>query len=150
MTLHLSAIHPAVMARAALHGLCQRIPDGAAIERTDKEGRIIPDAERDAEKFRRMAALVAHYESGAPEWGLRGDGAGAEAGITERALGDVFGERYAAVVAKLTADGTRDEKQARALMVKTAEVQQRLGELRAERAKAGGVSADELLSGLGE
>jgi hypothetical protein len=60
--------------RAEFAGWNQRVPDAAAVERSDRKGRILPEAEHRAEKARRMRRLVAHYMSGSPEWNLTSRG----------------------------------------------------------------------------
>lgn len=74
--LDLNKVHEANMRRAAIHGWNQRIPDAAAIGVTDKDGNVIPKAERNRIKYERMNELCAHYESGTEEWNRRASGEG--------------------------------------------------------------------------
>lgn len=65
-------VHEDNQRRACAVGFAQvRITDAAAIGRADKDGRIIPEAERTEMKWARMMRLVEHYESGTAEWNLR-------------------------------------------------------------------------------
>jgi hypothetical protein len=74
----LTKVSPENHGRALLHGWNQRIPDAAAIGRTDEDGNHIPEAERTRIKAERMNDLCIHYESGTEEWSRRkeGDGTG--------------------------------------------------------------------------
>ena len=67
---------------AALHGFVQRISDAAAMSRDPKTGKPATPQE----KYDAMAALVAHYESGTPEWSRVRAGDGSPKGQTLRAL----------------------------------------------------------------
>jgi len=60
-------------AYATLHGWKQRIADKMAVGVDADTGRRIPDAE----KLAIVQPLVAHYESGSPEWELRVSGGAA-------------------------------------------------------------------------
>jgi hypothetical protein len=94
LTLHMDKVHADNVRRAAFVGFAQvRIVDAAAVGLSDQDGKIIPAGIRDKMKFDRMAALIAHYESGTPEWSrVRGDGA-AETGVLFRALCIVYPNR---------------------------------------------------------
>lgn len=71
-TFDLTRVHADNLARAVAVGFAQvRIIDAAAVGRADKEGRLIPEAERLQMKWDRMCRLIEHYESGSPEWNLR-------------------------------------------------------------------------------
>lgn len=58
--------------QAERHGWIQRIVDSAAIGRTDKEGVIIPEAERTQAKFDGILEMIQHYESGGESWNRSG------------------------------------------------------------------------------
>lgn len=94
--LDLNKVHEANMRRAAIHGWNQRIPDAAAIGTTDKDGVVIPKAERTRIKFERMNELCRHYESGTEEWSRKGDGSATGGGrsITLEAIARVKGWDY--------------------------------------------------------
>lgn len=77
VALDLNKVHADNLARAAIHGFNQRIPDSAAIGTADVGGKPIPKAERTRIKFERMNDLCRHYESGTAEWSRKGDGLGA-------------------------------------------------------------------------
>lgn len=71
-TFDLRSVHPDNLARAVAVGFAQvRIVDAAAVGRADKDGNIIPEAERLEMKWERMLRLIEHYESGSPEWNLK-------------------------------------------------------------------------------
>lgn len=82
IVLHLDKVHPDNIRRAGFVGMAQtRIVDAAAIGRTDDKGNIIPEADRIATKHARMLKLVEHYESGSPEWNVKGEGGFAPSGL---------------------------------------------------------------------
>ncbi len=76
IVLDLNKVAKINIARAAVHGFGQRIPDSAAIGLTDDDGAIIPKADRLKMKFDRMKALVEFYETGTEEWSRKGGGNG--------------------------------------------------------------------------
>lgn len=86
LTLHLDRIHADNRAYAEVHGWGQRIPDGAALARDTKTGK--PATPR--EKYDAMARLVAHYESGTPDWSMVREGVG-DTSLTIRAIAEVSG-----------------------------------------------------------
>lgn len=74
LTLDMNKVHPDNQRRASFVGMAQtRIVDRAAVGRADAKGNIIPEATRQALKHERMASLIAHYESGSPDWSVRGE-----------------------------------------------------------------------------
>jgi hypothetical protein len=93
--LNLTAVHAANKERAIIHGMIQRIGDGGAVERMDKAtGTIRTDAEMDAIKRARLEALIAHYNSGTPDWNLvrSNTGGGVDtSGLTIEAISRVYG-----------------------------------------------------------
>lgn len=97
LVLHMDKLHPAIIAQAALVGMAQvRIVDAAAVSRTDKEGRIVPEDIRLAMKHERMAALIAHYETGTDQWSQRASGGGAPStALTVEAIARVKACDYA-------------------------------------------------------
>lgn len=62
--------------RAELHGWHARINDTAAIGVADKDGKIIPAAERARMKAERMNELCRFYESGTEDWSRVSEGGG--------------------------------------------------------------------------
>jgi len=69
LVLEMGKLHEDIIKRAACVGMAQvRIVDAAAVGKADKDGNIIPEAERNAMKFARMKALVDHYNSGTATW----------------------------------------------------------------------------------
>lgn len=64
ITLDMGKLNEAVLKRAAIHGLKQRISDAAAIPCDPETGKPASPAD----KYAAMEALVAHYNSGAGEW----------------------------------------------------------------------------------
>jgi hypothetical protein len=84
--LELGKMSASNLAYAALHGMKQRCKDGAALQTTDD---YVPTAQ---DKFYGICDLVAHYNSGATEWSVRGDGAAvARVGNTLQAFANVYG-----------------------------------------------------------
>lgn len=78
ITMDTNLVSEKVRRRAALVGFGQtRIADAAAVSRTDKDGRIVPETERLRRKHENMLRLVAHYESGTEDWDLPRVGGGA-------------------------------------------------------------------------
>lgn len=82
LTLDVSKVNAENVQRASVHGFIQRVSDGAAMSRDPKTGK--PATPED--KAARMAAIIAHYESGAAEWSMRGQGTGETGGLLYRAL----------------------------------------------------------------
>ena len=108
-TVNMGALHADVLARAAVHGLIQRISDKAALGFNKEAGRYATPGE----KFEAMKALADHYGTGSAEWSPgRAAGVRDEGGVTLRAIanvkfaGDVERAR-AAVQARATANGTK-------------------------------------------
>lgn len=58
--------------RAEVHGWIQRIVDTAAIGVTDKDGNVIPRADRNRMKYHSMNEVITHYEGGGEEWSRKG------------------------------------------------------------------------------
>lgn len=64
ITLDMTKLNEAILTRAAIHGLKQRISDAAAIPCDPETGKPASPAD----KFVAMEALVNHYNSGSSEW----------------------------------------------------------------------------------
>ena len=83
LTLNFGLLNSAIIQRAAMHGMIQRISDAAAISRDPETGE--PATAQD--KFDAMQRLVAHYESGTSEWSRRAaPGEGNKGGLLFKAL----------------------------------------------------------------
>lgn len=83
MVLNVGKLNSAIIQKAAMHGLVQRISDAAAISRNPDTGAPATPQE----KFDAMSKLVAHYESGTSEWTrVRAAGEGQSGGLLFRAL----------------------------------------------------------------
>ncbi len=84
--LNLESVAEANRKRAELHGWHARISDTAAIGMADKEGNIIPKAERARIKSERMNELCRFYESGAEDWSRVSEGGGGAVAIAVAAF----------------------------------------------------------------
>lgn len=72
ITLDTGKIHANNMKTAAFKGLAQqRVVDGAAIAKANKDGTIKSEEEMLAAKYAGMKAIVAHLESGSDQWGMK-------------------------------------------------------------------------------
>lgn len=119
ITLNLQKVHPVNLGRALVYGFNQRLPDGAAIGLTDKEGDIIPAEERTRMKWEKMVALRDHYESGTAEWSRRGDGNGEGArSITLEAIARVQECTYEEAAAMVQARAEKTGKKTAAILAK--------------------------------
>lgn len=111
IVLHMDRLHPDIIRRAACVGMAQvRIVDAAAVGAADKDGNIIPAAERIAKKHANMAALVAHYETGTAEWSRVREG-GPKGGFLFEALCKLYPEKSAEAI-RAWLDGLDDKQQA--------------------------------------
>lgn len=147
----LDAVFSAHHARACIHGWGQRIPDAAAIGTTDKDGNIIPKAERTRIKAERINELCAHYESGSEAWSRRPTGTERRLLVIE-ALARVKDETYESAEERMEEYAERkhggDMKKAMAHMAKAEDVSAAMRAIRAEReTPIPGVSADDMLNG---
>lgn len=131
LVLHMDKLHPDIIRRAACVGFAQvRIVDAAAIPATDKDGNIIPADERTKMKHEKMAALIAHYETGTAEWSRVSEG-GAEGGLLAQALKRLYPDKSDADIAAFLEPLTA--KQAAALREDDA-VAPHIAAIKAERA----------------
>ena len=87
LELDMTRLHDAIVNRAAVHGMVQRISDGAALSRNPDTGK--PASALD--KFNSMKRLVEHYMSGTAEWAIRSAGERAPRATLEL---DVLCEAY--------------------------------------------------------
>lgn len=154
LVLHADKLHPDILKRAALVGMAQvRIVDAAAVGVADKDGNIIPAAERVEMKYANMAALIEHYESGTSEWSRVGQGGGGKS-ITIEAIAAVQGKDYDTVEAEVAtfADAKYggDTKKALAFLRTGSRVAAKIEEMRKARLPAPKVDADNALAELGK
>ena len=140
--------HSALIQRAAMHGWKQRIADAAAMSRNPENGQ--PASPED--KMEAMAALIAHYESGSPEWSRRGSGGGSgvsPALVVEAVarVKDVSVNEASAMIDRMAAADGTDRKAAIAKLREAPTVAKTMLAIKAERLAA--VPADDsLLDGL--
>jgi hypothetical protein len=135
---------------AEYHGWCQRIPDGAAVSRTNADGTIRTQVEMCALKRERMQRLVAHYESGAEAWGLVSAGGGGKS-ITIQAAAEIAGITYDAMEASATkrAAARNEDMPAYLAYLRTSlKVQERIAEIRKRSERPVSVDADDELEEL--
>ena len=161
LILNMGKLHEDIIRRAACVGMAQvRIVDAAAVGKADKDGRIVPEAERNAMKFARMKALVDHYNSGTATWErVRVASAPKEDSVEliQRAIGralQVDGDAVSALldnwVKKLLPDGARMFKgrdEYVRFLAKSAKVREALALIKAEAIQPA-VDADEELAAL--
>jgi hypothetical protein len=144
----MAGIHADNREQAMYHGFIQRIGDGGAVERQDKQtGMIRTDAEMDSIKRARIEALIAHYNSGTPDWNLvrSNTGGGVDtSGLTIEAISRVYGWSVADTERKVD---TLAEKKGieRKEMLRTyaniPDVAAMIGTIKAERAARTGLDA---------
>lgn len=101
---------PALVSRdnrtqAEFHGWDQRLGDSMAVEIEKYPNK----ADRDAEKKRRLTALIEHYHSGSPDWNIKRAAAGPRdnRGIIVQALMQHFGCDLDGVERRLTVGMTK-------------------------------------------
>lgn len=150
--LTMSKLHPSIIMKAAAVGMAQvRIVDRAAVPVADEFGKVIPEAERLELKYTRMASLVAHYETGSPEWAPTQTGGGGKS-ITLEAIAQIKGvdyetaQAYVAEYAKAKFDG--DTKKTLAFLREGKAVQEKMAEIRAASLPKAKVDADAALDEL--
>ena len=150
----LARTHSANVTYAALHGFKQRDVDGAAVDAEDKKTGIVRSyAERCALKHTRIARLVAHYNSGSPDWDLvRTAGGGVDnTGLTIEAIGRVYEwatEAVEAKVTKLAGEKGVERKAMLATYANIPDVAAMMGTIRAERAARTGLNAASMVNDL--
>lgn len=152
IVLDMTALHPAIIARAACAGMAQvRIMDAAAVGRADDEGNVRSEDAMLDEKHRRMSELVAHYMTGTAEWTRKGSGGGGARSLTIEAIANVMGETYDDTLAKIDARAEAagvDRKKLLATLAKAAAVAAEMKRLRDARMPAPSVDADAALDAL--
>lgn len=156
ITFDLAKVHADNRAYAEIHGWGQRIPDKAAIPVADKDGNVVPKAERNRLKYEAIKKVVAHYESGSSEWGMRAAAVVREAvdhSITLQAVADVQGCSIESANAYVD-DYAKQFAVSRTAVLDTlaahAKFAPRIAEIKRERIKAAGIDEDSLFAGLPE
>lgn len=144
--LDLTALGKAVIERALVHGMKQRISDAAAIPCNPETGKPATPQE----KFEAMQALVEHYNSGTDEWaiGRVGGGGAPRAANTLQAIANVYSldlDGARAYVEKTAAKRGIDYKAALALWKSSDKIAEELARMAAAKSK---VDADGLLDEL--
>lgn len=153
LVLHMDKLSDVVVKRAAMVGMAQvRIVDAAAVGVADDEGNIIPEAQRIAMKYRNMAALIEHYETGTEEWSRVGTGGGGKS-ITIEAIARVKGITYEEAEASVAEFAAKkyegDTKKALAFLRQGSRVAEAMEAIRKERMPQPKVDADAALAELG-
>jgi len=144
-TFDLSQVNADNVRYATLHGFKQRLVDNAALSRDSATGK----SPTDEEKMAAIRQLGDYYMSGAPDWTIRGTGAGesGEGGMIARAVSAVQGIPVADVLSRLDVKaaslGTTRRKLLNQLATAPA-VREKMAELSPKAA----VDADSLLSDL--
>lgn len=140
-------------AYAEIHGWGQRIPDKAAIPVDDKDGNIVPKAERSRLKYEAIKKVIAHYESGSAEWGMRSARIEMEKdhSITLQAVAEIQGVTIEAVNTAVVRM-MENFKVSRTVVLDTwagdTKFATRIAEIRAERIAASGVDTAAILASL--
>lgn len=102
LTLDLTKVHADNRAWAEIHGWCQRVPDKAAVNRDDKKSGAVRTAKEIlALKYEGIKAVIEHYQSGSPEWAMKGAGgargAGFDGTLVIEAVAGARGVTFAAI-----------------------------------------------------
>lgn len=142
LTMRKADLSPTIIAQAVMHGLKQKLVDAAAISRNPETGR----AASVADKFDAVKEVYDRLLSG--EWNKRREGGagGASGGLLFRALCRMYdGKKTPDDIRAFLEAKTDAEK---AALRKNAKVAAIIEEIRAESAKPGDASADDLLADL--
>ena len=141
-TLDLGKVSEEVKARAAIHGLKQRVSDAAAQSRVIVDGRETNATP--ANKLAAMQAIVEHYNSGSVDWRLKGgERIGTDEGLLARALAEVYPDRDSGKLRAYVGGLTKVE---RTKLLMTGAIKVAADKLR--EAETTGVDTDELLAKL--
>lgn len=87
--LELAKCHLAILDRACIHGLVQKVSDAAALSRDTKTGKSATPGD----KLAAMMKVVEHLTSGSEEWNMKregGGGPGLETQLLVKALCEVY------------------------------------------------------------
>ena len=125
-----------ILADAIVHGLRQKVSDGAAIPRDVKTGL----AAEPSEKFDAMADIAQSLAEG--QWNRRATGGGGESSLLVRALIEVTGKSRDDCRAFMKAQS----KEAQAALRASAAIAPVIARMKSESVKASGVDGDALLS----
>ena len=142
-TLDVTALHADIRARAAIHGLVQRISDKAALGFNKEANRYATPAE----KFAAMKALADHYTSGSAEWSVRAAGERDTSGLTIQAIANVKGVDAAAaraMVERLAEKAGKEVKTILAELRNAEKVGAEIARIKAANAPATDISLDDL------
>jgi hypothetical protein len=142
--LDLTKLHEAIVKRAAVHGMIQRISDAAAISRDAETGQSATPKE----KLAAMSALIDHYHSGTEEWRRTGTGEGGGKSLTIEAIAEVKGISYEAAEAEVVKFAEKRNESTKAILAflrKGEKVMRAMEAIRARRQGAPKVDADEAL-----
>lgn len=113
LTLDMGKLHADILKRAACVGMAQvRIVDAAAIARADKSGKVRTAAEMVDLKWERMAALIAHYETGTAEWSRIREASGVAGGFLFEALCEMYEGKQTPAQVREFLDGLSNAEQA--------------------------------------
>lgn len=141
LVLDMAKVNAAIVDRAAVHGLTQRISDRAAKPRDQATGQ----AQSPQEKYDAMAELVEHYNSGSAEWSLARTGGGGRDSMLVRALIELK--------PSLAADDIREYVKtlsagAKAALMAEPKISKIVKRIEAEAIKSAGIDAGDLLAQL--
>ena len=142
LTIKPADLSPTIVAQAIMHGLKQKLVDAAAISRNPETGR----AASVADKFDAVKEVYDRLLAG--EWNKRREGGagGSAGGLLFRALCRMYaGKKDADAIREFLEAKTDAEK---AALRKNAKVAAIIEEIRAESAKPGDASSDNLLADL--
>lgn len=151
LVMDMTKLHSDNINRAAFVGMAQvRIVDAAAVNRADKDGNLLDEAERTRIKYERMKKLVDHYESGSADWNVRvSQKAETDHSLTLRAMEQVLGRDRAGVEAAI-AQWTNSGHGSRGIILEAwaarADVAEAIREYKAER--TANVDSDKMLAEL--
>lgn len=156
LRLDLNRVSAANLARAAVHGFNQRIPDSAAIGQADSDGVPIAADERTRMKFERMRVLCEHYETGTEDWARRAAGGeGGARSITLEALARVQActyEEAQALVARRAEKSGKKPAAILAVLRNASAIAAAILKIREERTASAGSAeaAEDMLAELNE
>lgn len=132
----ISALPPAILAAAIVHGIRQKVSDAAAIPRDTKTGL----SAEPSEKFDAMSEVAESLAGG--EWNRRATGGGGEGSLLVRAMMEVTGKSREECREFVTAQTPAAQNAMRA----SAALKPIIDRIKAESAKTSGIDGDALLS----
>lgn len=146
--LEMGNLSTAILERAAIHGMIQRISDAAALGRDTETGASA--SPRD--KLEAMRKLVEYYQSGTEEWKRSGSGEGGGNSITLEAVAQVKGWTYEQAEAEVAKAATKrgiEVKKVLAELRGAKAIREAIEAIRAKRAGPVKADADALLAEMG-